>query len=159
MARTARDIADQVCIDIPPALWTAQVAFWRSATHRILQQGLRPEFAFLGDPDPAGPARILLRRLDAPAPTLDAHLDLATGDRQQSISRHLTLGAHVLSTHAEWTVMTSPGGLTYCLTDRDPHTGRVRRHPGPRSTTESPDVDASIVRVSALSLRESRFGT
>jgi len=55
MDRSGLDaVADQVCLDIPPRLWDVEVDFWRALTGRPLEQGLRPEFAFLGDPDPGG---------------------------------------------------------------------------------------------------------
>jgi hypothetical protein len=34
------------------------------------------------------------------------------------------LGAEVVSVNPFWTVLTAPGGQVYCLTDRDPRTGR-----------------------------------
>lgn len=133
------DIADQVCIDVPPGKWSREVPFWRDITGRVLETGLRPEFAFLGDPDPGGPPRVLLQRLNSPAGNVAAHLDLVTADRARSVAQHERLGAQVRAVYAAWTVMTAPSGHSYCLTDRDPTTGRVRRQ---RTANLGPDAGA-----------------
>jgi hypothetical protein len=127
MARAEAVVADQVCLDIPPPLWDAEVAFWRELTGRTLQAGGRPEFAFLGDPDPAGPPRMLLQRLHADAAEVTAHLDLATASRPEETRRHERFGAQVVRVERHWTVMHAPSGHDYCLTDRDPRTGSVLR--------------------------------
>jgi hypothetical protein len=125
--RTGVDaIADQVCLDIPPSLWDVEVEFWRALTGRPLETGRRPEFAFLGDPDPSGPPRILLQRLDDDAPRATAHLDFAVRDRQAQIRHHESLGARRIDDFERWTQMRAPSGHVYCLTDRDPGTGRIR---------------------------------
>lgn len=120
-------IADQVCLDIPARLWDAEVDFWCRLTGRELERGLRSEFAFLGDPDPAGPPRVLLQRLDDDAPRVTAHLDLAVADRTSEVRRHEGLGAQRLADFERWTVLRAPSGHEYCLTDRSPATGMVRR--------------------------------
>ncbi|HEX2286593.1 MAG TPA: VOC family protein [Mycobacterium sp.] len=125
--RTGLDaIADQVCLDIPPRLWDVEVEFWRALTGRPLETGMRPEFAFLGDPDPGGPPRILLQRLDDDAPRVSAHLDFAVRDRQAQVRHHESLGARRLAAFERWTQMQAPSGHVYCLTERDPGTGRIR---------------------------------
>lgn len=127
MDRSGLDaVADQVCLDIPARMWDSEVAFWRELTGRALERGLRPEFAFLGDPDPAGPPRILLQRLDDDAAGVGAHLDFAVRDRHEQVRGHERLGARRVEDLDHWTVMQAPSGHTYCLTDRDPSTGRVR---------------------------------
>ena len=120
-------VADQICLDVPARKWEAEVDFWRRLTGRHLERGLRPEFALLGDPDPAGPPRILLQRLGGDAARVTAHLDLAVRDRQGQARRHERLGARRVRDFERWTVMRAPSGHTYCLTDRDPRTGRVHR--------------------------------
>lgn len=120
-------IADQVCLDIPPRLWDAEIEFWRALTGRPFEQGLRPEFIVLRDSDPGGPARILMQRLDDEAPRVRAHLDFAVSDRPTQIRRHVSLGARRIEDFERWTQMRAPSGHVYCLTDRDPATGRV--HP------------------------------
>lgn len=117
-------VLDQVSIDIPPQCWEAEVAFWQAITGRVLQPGRRPEFAFLGDPDPAGPVRILLQRMDA-GNVVGAHADFAVADREAETRRHEALGAVVERVMERWTVLQAPDGRRYCLTDRDPATGRL----------------------------------
>lgn len=119
-------VLDQVCIDIPPSRWDEEVAYWRIVTGRQLELGLRPKFAFLGDPDPAGGLRVLLQRLDS-GDHVSAHPDFAVADRPAETTRHRKLGAATIRAMQSWTVMCAPDGLTYCLTDRDPITGRVHR--------------------------------
>ncbi|MFT4085515.1 MAG: VOC family protein [Nocardioides sp.] len=126
--------ADQVCLDIPARLWDAEVRFWQAITGRDLESSSRPEFAFLGDPDPAGPIRLLLQRLDDDAPEVSAHLDLAVTDRRGEVGRHLRLGAERVAEEGSWTVLRAPSGHVYCLTDRDPRTGRVARPGGHRGS-------------------------
>jgi hypothetical protein len=118
---------DQVCLDIPAPRWDAELAFWKALTGRELEQGLREEFAFLGDPDPHGALRILLQRLDSTDGNVRAHPDFAVADRDDQTARHVNLGAQVLNVMDRWTVMRAPDQHIYCLTDRDPTTGRVRR--------------------------------
>jgi hypothetical protein len=125
--RTGLDaIADQVCLDIPPQLWDVEVEFWRALTVRPLEPGRRPEFAVLADSDPGGPPRILLQRLKDDAARVSAHLDFAVRDREAKIGHHESLGARWLADFEGWTQMQAPSGHLYCLTDRDPRTGRVR---------------------------------
>jgi len=119
-------VLDQVCIDVPPRLWDSEVYFWQQITGRDLEYRARSEFAFLGDPDPAGALRILLQRLDDDAPTVTGHPDFAVSDRVAQACRHRQLGATWVCDHVHWTVMHAPSGHVYCLTDRDPLTGRVR---------------------------------
>lgn len=123
----AESVLDQVCVDIPAPLWEKEVAFWTALTDRHLEQGLRTEFAFLGDPDPSGGLRILLQRLDSRHGWVRAHLDFAVADRAAQTARHAYEGARVIHVMDRWTVMRAPDGDVYCLTDRDPLSGHVRR--------------------------------
>lgn len=118
-------ILDQVCIDIPASLWDTEVAFWQQLTGRGLEASPRPEFAFLGDPDPHGAVRLLLQRVGS-GDTVTAHPDFAVTDRLSETRRHESLGAVVEQVRERWTVLVAPDGRRYCLTDRDPATGRVR---------------------------------
>jgi hypothetical protein len=123
LVRDGSTILDQVCLDIPSGLWEAETTFWRDLTGRDLQAATTPRFARLVAPDQP---RILLQRLDDPTGTVRAHPDLATADRAGDTSAHVGLGARVVGVHGYWTVLTAPGGQVYCLTDRDPTTGRVQ---------------------------------
>lgn len=125
LARNARSVLDQICLDISPDHWDAEVDFWRELTGRSVQRGLRPEFVFLGGSD-ADPRILLQRRQTDDGPT-GAHPDFAVADRAAEVARHLALGAARVADEERWTVLEAPSGQRYCLTDRDPATGRVRR--------------------------------
>jgi hypothetical protein len=114
-----RSQVDQVCIDIPPAIWDDECAFWASLTGWELVQGGRPEFRRLRRP--AGqPLHVLLQRLDEADGRVRAHLDLAADDRAAEVRRHEGLGARVVAVHDGWTVMHPPAGPVYCVTGRVP---------------------------------------
>ena len=114
-----RSQVDQVCIDIPPARWDDECAFWASATGWELVQGGRPEFRRLRRPA-RQPLNILLQRLDEPDGPVRAHLDLSADDREAEVRRHERLGAQVDRVHEGWTVMRPPAGPVYCVTGRAP---------------------------------------
>jgi hypothetical protein len=118
-------LADQACLDIPPAQFAAEVAFWRDLTGWVASE-IRDddEFVSLRRP-PEMPVRILLQRRDDDTPA-SAHVDFATEDRPEETERHVRAGGEVVSVHRQWTVMRDPVGRIYCLTDRDPATGMPR---------------------------------
>lgn len=123
---------DQVCLDTPPSLYDAEVAFWSDLlTDWESVPGSLPEFHVL-KPPPGLPIRILLQRLDEERPA-SAHLDLACADIGATRARHEELGAQTVAHGTHWTVMRDPADGTYCLTRRDPETGglatRVRQTP------------------------------
>ena len=121
--RDGSTILDQVCLDVPARHWDAEVAFWSAVTGTRPEVGSRPEFVRLVVD---GRLRLLLLRLDAADGPVRAHPDLATAERGDDTARHLSLGARLVARHDHWTVLTAPGGQVYCLTDRDPRTGRAR---------------------------------
>ncbi|MFF0010053.1 VOC family protein [Streptomyces sp. NPDC005374] len=113
---------DQVCLDVPPSLHEAEVAFWTA----LLPDwdsvaGSLPEFHVL-KPPPGLPVRILLQRLGEERPVA-AHLDLACADIGATRAEHERLGAEFVARHRNWTVLRDPAGGLYCLTGRDPETG------------------------------------
>lgn len=130
---------DQVCLDVPAALYDDELAFWAAVTGWDVLTGRRAEFTLLRPPEGTPrPLQLLLQRLggpgdpDAPAGGLTpagAHLDLAAGptdvDVQRAARAHEEMGARRGSAYPMWQVMTALGGQVYCLTRRDPHTGRV----------------------------------
>ncbi|MET9912540.1 VOC family protein [Streptomyces sp. NPDC006476] len=113
---------DQVCVDIAPSAYDAEVAFW-SALLADWESvpGSRPEFHVV-KPPPGLPVRILLQRLGEERPTT-AHLDLACADIDATRTEHERLGAEFVAHGSGWTVMRDPAGGLYCLTGRDPETG------------------------------------
>lgn len=125
--RDHRPLLDQACLDVPPAAFEAEVAFWERLTGWERRALGSDEFVALARPDGI-PVRVLLQRLDAgatePLPRVTAHLDLACGaHREEVAARHLELGAQIVSEERWWSVLRDPVGRTYCLTDRDPVTG------------------------------------
>ncbi|MEV2252763.1 VOC family protein [Streptomyces sp. NPDC050147] len=113
---------DQVCLDVPPALFEAEKTFWPAFTGWSDRPGSRPEF-HLVEPEPRLPVRILLQRLDAgPA---GAHLDFSCSDLDADRVRHEGLGAETVWRGPHWIVMRDPAGGTYCLTIRNPQTGTL----------------------------------
>lgn len=117
---------DQVCVDVPPSLYDAEVSFWSALLDDWASApGSRSEFHVL-EPPPGLPVRVLLQRLGEERP-VSAHLDLACADIQATRVRHEALGAAFVSQGARWTVMRDPAGGVYCLTGRDPETGGLPR--------------------------------
>ena len=109
---------DQLCLDIPPALWESETAFWAGLTGWALKHSGDSEFARLRQPDTL-PLKLLLQLLDDPAPAVTSHPDFAAGERSMAPA-HAALGAVVGPVHEQWTVMTDPRGRVYCLTERRP---------------------------------------
>jgi len=120
---------DQVCVDIAPSAYDAEVAFWSALLPEWQSRpGSLPEFHVLAPP--AGlPIRILLQRLGEERPTT-AHLDLACTDIEATRAAHERLGAKPVAHGTHWTVMQDPAGGTYCLTGRDPETGGLPAQDG-----------------------------
>ncbi|MFB9461882.1 VOC family protein [Streptomyces cinereospinus] len=113
---------DQVCVDVPPSSYDAEVAFWSGLPAGWSSRpGSLPEFHVV-EPPPGGPVRVLLQRLGTEQP-LTAHLDVACADIAATRAAHERLGATVVSHGAHWSVLRDPAGGTYCLTGRDPGTG------------------------------------
>lgn len=123
--RGAPSLADQLCIDIPANQYEQEAAFWAALTGwtRRPSSG-REEFDWLQRPDGL-PVRLLLQRLDEPDGPVRGHLDIACRDRTTEVDRHAALGAAIVVELPWWTVMRDPTGRDYCLTDRDPETGRL----------------------------------
>ncbi|MFD5629205.1 VOC family protein [Streptomyces sp. NPDC127072] len=112
---------DQVCIDLAPAVYEAEIVFWSALTGWDSVPGALAEFHVIRPPA-ALPVRILLQRLGNARPT-GAHIDIACSDIDAIRIRHELLGATLLGRGARWAVMRDPSGGTYCLTPRDPETG------------------------------------
>ncbi|MCF1648948.1 VOC family protein [Streptomyces indiaensis] len=116
---------DQVCVDVPPSAYDAEVAFWSALLDGWESRpGALPEFHVV-EPPPGLPVRLLLQRLGEEG-TASAHLDLACADVAATRAHHERLGAGFVAGFSGWTVLRDPSGGTYCLTSRDPVTGRSR---------------------------------
>jgi hypothetical protein len=116
----------QVCLDIPGPAFDAEAARWARATGgRLEVLARRPEFAWVRIPGGPRPLDLLLQRLDREDGPVTAHLDLGTSDRAAERQRHLDLGATLVADEEFWTVLADPAGAAYCITDRDPATGKL----------------------------------
>ena len=120
--------ADQVALDVGPASAPAEVEFWAALTGWRVVASVRPEFTVL-IPPPELAIRLLLQRLDAePSDGPKMRLDLACADVSAATAYHRSLGAQVVAVQEFWTVLRDPAGEVYCLTARDPSTGRLPGH-------------------------------
>jgi hypothetical protein len=120
-----RSMVYQVCLDVPHPLHEVETGFWAGlleAEPDVLRR--RPEFSWLR-PGRQLALDVLVQRLDRSEGPVGAHLDLGTSDRTPEVARHVALGAEVVAPEEFWTVLRDPAGLLYCITDRDPRTGRL----------------------------------
>lgn len=112
---------DQLCLDVAPAAFDAEVAFWAALTGWESTPGDHKEFHALR-PRLDLPVHLLLQRLDEARPA-SAHLDIACPDLRAGQAWHERCGATLVRKGPAWTVMRDPAGGVYCLTGRDPVTG------------------------------------
>lgn len=117
-----RSRVDQICLDVDPADFEGEAAFWSGFTGWSCRTRADLEFARVQVPDEL-PLRILLqRRADSGPPA--AHIDIACGEEVPRIrAYHESLGATHVAAGARWQVMRDPVGGLYCLTEREPETG------------------------------------
>jgi hypothetical protein len=114
-------VLDTLCLDIPPARFDAEVAFWAALTGGEARPAPEPGFTSLKGP-PGMPVRLLLQRLDdaAPGQRVRGHADVGATDVAAEVARHTGLGARVTATFPFWTVLTDPAGREYCVVLRRP---------------------------------------
>ncbi len=112
-------LVDQVCLDVAPAAYDAELSFWGATTGFRLEDDERHPELILLQATADQPLQLLVQRLDEGDGATSAHVDLGTseGGRPAEVARHAALGATVLREHDRWTVLTDPAGLTYCVTD------------------------------------------
>ena len=121
-----------VMLDLPRDAPAGATAFWAAALGWPLGEPWpgHPEFASFTPP--IGDAYVH-RQLGDHGPRV--HLDLEVDDRRAATSRLASLGADVGPCYPHWQVMTSPGGLPFCLVSRRPRT-RPAPHVWPRGRSE-----------------------
>ncbi len=120
-----RSQVDQVCLDIAPAAYERECAFWSDLTGLPQRDSTYfAEFRTLERP-PDQPIRLLLQRVGDDRSEVTAHLDVYTTDLAAETRRHEALGAKVLREHQHFTVLTDPTGAAYCITPRHVQTGMV----------------------------------
>lgn len=119
--------ADQLCLDIPPGAFDRECSFWAGLTGWDLRAGVRPEFAYLERPQGI-PARLLLQRRSQAGECDDVtgHIDFACADPGRLAQRHVASGAQITAPFTYGVTMADPVGRPYCLTMRDPVTGKLR---------------------------------
>lgn len=113
---------DQVCLDIPPSRYDAELDFWAAVTgwsRRDPEPG--SEFGRL-TPGDDQPLQLLLQRLDDEQDDVTAHLDWSAADRDEEAAAHEAAGGRVQGRFEGWTVLEDPAGMTYCVTRRVPGT-------------------------------------
>jgi hypothetical protein len=114
----------QVCLDVPPAAYDAELAFWADATGWTPSPTPYPDFTYLLPPAEVaetGPLHLLPQRLADPNDVLGAHLDLGCTDVPAEVARLLSLGAIDRGGLESWHVLADPViGLPFCVTVAPP---------------------------------------
>jgi hypothetical protein len=119
---------DALCLDIPPADFERECAFWASLAGSQVRPARVEGFSYLGGQ--AGmPVLLLFQRLDSadPGQRVHAHVDIGTTEQQVAVAEHIALGSRIVDSFPFWTVLAGPAGHRYCLIDRDPD---IARHSG-----------------------------
>lgn len=120
-----RSRLDQVCTDVAPRHFAAEVEFWGALTGWDRHPGRHGLVLF--KPPVGIPIRILVQRLDGPDEPTGAHLDIACSDIEAVRAWHeRSLGAATVRALPWRTIMRDSVGGIYCLTNRDPETGVMR---------------------------------
>lgn len=115
-------IIDQLVIDIPSDDFDAECAFWSGLTGWQLTDAGDPRFRRFDRPANIT-LRLLMQRIDSGE--IGGHLDLASTHPDEEVKRHEGWGAVVVEHHPDWTVMADPVGREYCITQRNPRTGKL----------------------------------
>ncbi|GAA2021061.1 hypothetical protein GCM10009839_17410 [Catenulispora yoronensis] len=114
-----RSRLDQVCIDIAPSVFDAEVAFWSGVSgSEVLPSSRFAEFSWLR-PSEESLVKVLFQRIGEERPT-SAHLDVCCQDADATRAWHEALGAEYVAEGANWFVMRDPAGFEYCLIRHDP---------------------------------------
>lgn len=116
---------DVICIDVPPAGYETEYAFWSALTDQALNPIHEdfPEFAGIPLRHQGLPWNILVQRLgdDDGRTTAEAHLDVSAGPSfPEVVERHVGLGAELDRRFDGWAILRDPAGLAYCVTERNP---------------------------------------
>jgi hypothetical protein len=110
----------QVCLDVPPAAYDVELAFWTAVTGWTPHPSALPEFTHLRSPGGV-PLQLLVQRLADPAAPVGAHLDLAADNIPAEVARLLALGAVDRGPGHSWHVLADPVlGRPFCVTPQQP---------------------------------------
>ncbi|MEV7626463.1 VOC family protein [Actinoplanes sp. NPDC089786] len=111
-------LVDQMCLDVPEALFEREAEFWASLTGFTRRPSDLPEFEVLERGEGLA-LRVLMQRTGGPAAGM--HLDFAAEDVAATVARHVGLGASVVRrVPGQWTTLRDPAGREYCVTARSP---------------------------------------
>jgi hypothetical protein len=112
----------QMCVDSPPALHDAEVAFWQAATHWRWAPSDADEFAGKLHPEPGNPVQLLFQRLgdDDPGTSVRVHVDLGSDDVDAEVDRLVRAGARRLWPGRGWYALEDPAGVPFCATGNPP---------------------------------------
>lgn len=121
---------DQICLDIAPDDFDAEVRFWSELLGwPATASTVLPEFTSLTRPE-GMPMRLLFQRVGSGDVPTTGHLDMSAGERvEEVVGDHVAAGAEVETTEWLWTVLRDPSGHRYCITRRDPETGVIDHVP------------------------------
>jgi Glyoxalase-like domain len=108
-----------IVLDVPEQDHEREVAFWRDATGRPLEQlSQHPEYH--GGRLHGEGFWLLVQRLgEGPA---RAHVDIHTDDLEAEVGRLEGLGAQRVDLTHEWSVLRDPAGLLFCVVPDPPGT-------------------------------------
>lgn len=120
-------VLDQLCLDIASEQLTARSL---SGPGSRAGRHSRRDRSSLDWPCPtrcrSTYCNLLLQRRDSAGEPSSAHIDLACGNDVAGVrARHEALGARWVADGRNWQVMRDLAGGLYCLTGRDPSTGRL----------------------------------
>jgi Glyoxalase-like domain len=109
----------KIVIDVPPADHDRELAFWRGASGRPLEElASHPEYH--GSELHGQDFALLVQRLgDGPA---RVHVDIHTDDLEAEVARLEGFGAQRVERVAHWWVMRDPAGLPFCVLPDPPGT-------------------------------------
>jgi len=111
-------LVDQVCVDVPEAVFEAEARFWSALTGWSRRPSDPSEFEHL-ERGGGMPVKLLLQRVGSPVAAM--HVDLACDDVDAEVARHVGLGAEVVRrVPGDWTTLRDPVGREYCVTARSP---------------------------------------
>ena len=109
-----------ICLDLPPEVHDEGLAFWRTALAADSHRGRNhPEYHSIDHP--AAVMAVLVQHLGEGAPRV--HLDIDTDDVRAEVARLVSAGAAVVEEHqspnGDWTVLSDPAGLLFCVVTAD----------------------------------------
>jgi Glyoxalase-like domain len=102
-----------VMIDLPPELDEAASRFWAAALGWPLGPAWRGHPEFRGFEPPVGDSYVARQLIDSGSPRV--HVDIGVDDVDEVAAHLVALGAEAGPEMSSWRVMTSPGGMVYCV--------------------------------------------